>query len=105
MEKFTEQFSAAQQSAFTVGVAMLKVCHLTIEQVTTLNLATARAVLEDGAKLSQQLLNAKSAQEALLGLAAQGKPGIEKLVDYYQASQAIGRQSQQALKKVLQKDG
>ncbi|MBL8440879.1 MAG: phasin family protein, partial [Betaproteobacteria bacterium] len=60
-----EQLAAAQKANAEVMMALLRTAFNGVEQLTALNLNTARSVLEDGVSGAKALLGAKDVQEAL----------------------------------------
>ena len=95
-----EQFSNATKANFEAQFAILN--SLTtkafegVEKLVELNIAAARATLEESSATAKQLLAAKDPQEFFALSAAQAQPGAEKAMSYSRqlASIAAGTQAE-----------
>jgi phasin family protein len=93
-----EQFSAAARSAFESQAATVNAlanqAFESFSQLVDLNVAAARASLEESAVTAQQLLSAKDAKELFALTAAQAQPNAEKFLSYSRNLVGIASASQ-----------
>ena len=94
MNKMILQPSSSGQSAFDATASLLLVCHASAEKMSELNLAMLREAVEDAARVSHMLIEAKDLPTVLFNLGALAQPGIERIADYCRAAHAIARQAQ-----------
>lgn len=98
----SEQFAAANKAAVDSLLAVANTALASAERIATLNLSTARSVLEDTAASAKALAGAKDAKEAAAIQAALAQPAVEKAVAYTQAMVDISKQTQEALAKTVE---
>jgi phasin family protein len=101
-----EQFSAAAKSAFESQAATVNVltnqAFESFSRLVNLNVAAAKASLEESATTAQQLLSAKDAQELFALTAAQTQPNAEKFLAYSQNLVGIASSSQAEFAKTAE---
>jgi phasin family protein len=98
----TEQFAAANKAAVVSLLAVFNITLASLERITTLNLSTARTVLEDTAAGAKALAGAQDAKEAAAIQSALAQPALEKAVAYTQAVVEISKDTHEALAKVVE---
>lgn len=97
-----EQFAAANKAAVDSLLSVANTALATAEQITSLNLNTARASLEDSAASAKALLAAKDAPEALAIQSKQAQPVVEKALAYSRSMYEITSQAQQEFTSLVQ---
>lgn len=101
-----DQFSAATKSAFETQAAAMNVltnqAFESFSRLVNLNVAAAKASLEESAATAQQLLSAKDPQELLAMTAAQAQPNAEKFMAYSQNLVGIASASQAEFTKTAE---
>jgi phasin family protein len=101
-----EQFSAAAKSAIESQAYTLNTlanqAFDSFSQLVNLNVAAAKASLEESAATAQQLLSAKDPQEFFSLTAAQAQPTAEKFVAYGQNLASIATASQAEFAKAAE---
>lgn len=102
MQINTEQFTAANKATVDSLLSVANTALATAERFATLNLNTARSILEDSVSSAQSVLSAKDPQQALSIQASLAKPAVEKAVAYSQSVYAISSQAQEELSKLVQ---
>ncbi len=81
-QKFSEAAKGGLESGFAFYTALGGKTLESIEQLVALNLAAARASLEESAAVARQMLATRDAQEWMALVAAQIKPSAEKALAY-----------------------
>ena len=88
-----EQFSNATKASFETQFALFSSLTAktfeSVEKLVELNIATARAALENNSTAARQLLSAKDPQEFFQLTASQAQPAAEKAVAYNRQLAAI----------------
>ncbi|OGB27557.1 MAG: Phasin (PHA-granule associated protein) [Burkholderiales bacterium RIFCSPLOWO2_02_FULL_57_36] len=101
-----EQFSAAAKSAFETQAATMNALTTqafeSFSRLVNLNVAAAKASLEESAATAQQLLSAKDVQEFFTLTSAQSQPKAEKLLAYGQNLVGIASASQAEFAKAAE---
>jgi phasin family protein len=101
-----DQFSAATKSAFESQAATLNVltnqAFESFSRLVNLNVAAAKASLEESAATAQQLLSAKDAQELFALTSAKAQPSAEKFMAYSQNLVGIASSSQAEFAKTAE---
>src|SRR5574343_877380 len=97
-----EQFAAANKAAVDSLLAVANTALASAERIATLNLETARSVLEDSAANTKALMGAKDVQEAVAIQASLAQPGVEKAVAYGKSVYEISTQMQEQLGKMVE---
>lgn len=93
MKNVNKEMQDMQDNVLNTSVAMTRSYLSLIEKLTLLNLATARTVLEDAAKVSRQLKQADSPQDVMANLTALSQPSVARAAEYCQSVQEITRQA------------
>ena len=97
-----EQFAAANKAAVDSLLAVANTALASAERIATLNLETARSVLEDSAASAKAMMAAKDVKEAVAIQASLAQPGVEKAVAYGKSVFEITSQTQQELAKMVE---
>ena len=97
-----EQFAAANKAAVDSLLAVANTALASAERIATLNLETARTVLEDSAASAKALMAAKDVKEAVAIQASLAQPGVEKAVAYGKSVYEISTQMQEQLTKMVE---
>lgn len=97
-----EQFIAANKAAVDSLLAVANTALASAERIASLNLNTARAVLEDTVAGAKALASAKDAKEAASIQASLAQPAIEKAVAYTQSMVEITKQTQDEMAKMVE---
>lgn len=97
-----EQFVAANKAIVDSLVAVATTALVSAERLTTLNLNTARSVLEDSAAGASAVLGAKDPQQAIAAQASLAQPAVAKAVDYSRSVYEISAEAQQELTKLVE---
>lgn len=71
-----EQFAAANKAAVDSLLAVANTALASAERIATLNLETARSVLEDSAASAKAMMAAKDVKEAVAIQASLAQPGV-----------------------------
>lgn len=98
----TEQFAATNKATVDSLLSVANAALASAERIASLNLNTARSVLEDSVANTQAVLGAKDPKEALTIQAAQVKPNVEKAVAYTRSAYEISVQAQEEMTKLVQ---
>ena len=81
-----DQISVAAKTSFEANLALYNSLTTkalqSVEQLITLNLAAAKASMEESSTVARQLLAAKDPQECISLVTAQAKPNLEKVLAY-----------------------
>ena len=97
-----EQFAAANKAAVDSLLAVANTALASAERIATLNLETARSVLEDSAASAKAMMAAKDVKEAVAIQASLAQPGVEKAVAYGKSVYEISAQTQEELSKMVE---
>lgn len=98
----TEQYVAANKAAVDSLLAVANTALASAERIATLNLGTARTLLEDTAAGARALAGARDAKEAAAIQASLAQPSLEKAVAYTQAFVDITKQTQEELTQMVE---
>ncbi|AXS79444.1 phasin family protein [Dechloromonas sp. HYN0024] len=97
-----EQFAAANKAAVDSLLSVANTALASAERIATLNLDTARSVLEDSASSAKALMAAKDPQEALKIQASLAQPNVDKAVAYSKSVYEISTETQEQLAKMVE---
>lgn len=97
-----EQFAAANKAAVDSLLSVANTALASAERIATLNLETARSVLEDSVSNAKALMGAKDPQEALSIQASLAQPSVEKAVAYSKSVYEISSETQEQLAKMVE---
>ncbi len=97
-----DQFATASKAAVDSLLAVANTALASAERIATLNLETARSVLEDSVSNAKALMGAKDVQEAMSIQASLAQPGVEKAVAYSRSVYEISAQTQEELSKMVE---
>jgi len=97
-----EQFAAANKAAVDSLLSVANTALASAERIATLNLETARSVLEDSVSNAKAIMGAKDPQEALTIQASLAKPNVEKAVAYGKSVYEISAETQEQLAKMVE---
>lgn len=97
-----EQFAAANKAAVDSLLSVANTALASAERIATLNLETARSVIEDSVSGAKALMSAKDPQEALSIQASLTQPNVEKAVAYSRSIYEISAQTQEQLAKMVE---
>ncbi len=97
MNQVPEQFAAANKAAVDSLLAVANTALASAERIATLNLETARSVLEDSAANAKALMGAKDVKDAVTIQASLAQPGVEKAVAYGKSVYEISAQMQEQM--------
>ncbi|MBS1144420.1 MAG: phasin family protein [Proteobacteria bacterium] len=97
-----EQFAAANKAAIDSLLSVANTALASAERIATLNLETARSVLEDSVSGAKALIGAKDPQEALSIQASLAQPSVEKAVAYSKSVYEISTETQEQLAKMVE---
>ena len=102
MNNFANQFAAANKSAVENMLSLTNTVFASAERLATLNLNTARSVVEDSVATTKSLFEIKDAQ-ALVGLTPQlAQPGMEKVTAYSRGVYEIFTQTKDEVSKIVE---
>jgi len=97
-----EQFAAANKAAVDSLLSVANTALASAERIASLNLETARSVLEDSVSNAKALMGAKDPQEALSIQASLAQPSVEKAVAYSKSVYEISTETQEQLVKMVE---
>jgi phasin family protein len=97
-----EQFAAANKAAVDSLLSVANTALASAERIASLNLETARSVLEDSVSNAKALMGAKDPQEAMSIQASLTQPSIEKAVAYSKSVYEISTETQEQLAKMVE---
>ncbi len=97
-----EQFAAANKAAVDSLLSVANTALASAERIASLNLETARSVLEDSVANTKALMGAKDPQEALSIQASLTQPSVEKAVAYSKSVYEISTETQEQLTKMVE---
>lgn len=99
---FPEQLSSANKASIEAALTLANTAFASAEKLATLNLNTARTLLEDSVANAKSLLTAKDPQELIALQSALAQPTVEKIVAYGRAVYEISAAAQEDLSKILE---
>ncbi|PAS96174.1 MAG: granule-associated-like protein [Candidatus Dactylopiibacterium carminicum] len=99
---FPDQIGAANKASIEAALTLANTAFSSAEKLATLNLNTARSVLEDSVSNAKSLLGAKDAQELLALQASLAQPTIEKFVTYSRSVYEISAAAQEDVSKIFE---
>lgn len=97
-----EQFAAANKAAVDSLLSVANTALASAERIATLNLDTARSVIEDSAANAKALMGAKDVQSAMSIQASLAQPNVEKVVAYSKSVYEISADTQEQLSKMVE---
>lgn len=97
-----EQFAAANKATVDSLLSLANTALASAERIATLNLETARSVLEDSVANTKALMGAKDVKEAVAIQASLTQPGVEKAVAYGKSVYEISAEMQEQLTKMVE---
>ncbi|MDP5241236.1 phasin family protein [Uliginosibacterium sp. 31-16] len=97
-----EQISTANKASIEAALTFANTAFASAEKLATLNLNTARAMLEDSVATAKTLLGAKDAQELVSLQSALAQPTVEKIVSYSRSVYEISAAAQEDISKILE---
>ena len=97
-----EQLAAANKAAIDSLLSVANTALASAERIATLNLETARSVIEDSVSGAKALMGAKDPQEALSIQASLTQPNVEKAVAYSRSIYEISTQTQEQMAKMVE---
>ncbi|MGB4064525.1 MAG: phasin family protein [Azonexus sp.] len=97
-----EQFAAANKAAVDSLLSVANTALASAERIASLNLETARSVLEDSVSNAKALMGAKDPQEAMSIQASLAQPSVEKAVAYSKSVYEISTETQEQLAKMVE---
>lgn len=102
MQKTIEQFAIIPQPRFDTAISFVNVWHSSVEQLTQLNLASARAALEDTLAVSNALIEAEDVRHLMISLGALAQPDGDRFSCYCRDVSEIFRQNHDDLAKLIE---
>ena len=97
-----EQFAVANKAAVDSLLSVANTALASAERIASLNLETARSVLEDSVSSAKALMGAKDPKEALSIQASLAQPTVEKAVAYSKSVYEISTETQEELAKMVE---
>lgn len=97
-----EQISTANKASIEAALTLANTAFASVEKLATLNLNTARSLLEDSVTNTKTLLSAKDAQELVSLQASLAQPTVEKIVAYGRSVYEISAAAQEDIGKILE---
>lgn len=97
-----EQFAATNKAAIETLLSIANSAFASVEKLATLNLNTARVILEDSVANTKSLLGVKDVQELLSVQASLAQPSVEKIVSYGRSVYEITTEAQGELSKIAE---
>jgi phasin family protein len=97
-----EQISAASKANVESILSLANMTFASVEKLATLNLNTARALLEDSVTNTKTLMGAKDVQELVSLQTSLAQPTVEKLVSYGRSVYEITASIQGEVSKILE---
>jgi phasin family protein len=98
----TEQFAAANKAAVDSLLSVANTALASAERIATLNLETARELVEGSVSGAKALMGAKDVKEAVSIQASLTQPNVEKAVAYSRSVYEITAQTQEELGKLVE---
>ncbi|MDO6387405.1 MULTISPECIES: phasin family protein [unclassified Uliginosibacterium] len=97
-----DQISIANKASIEAALTFANTAFASAEKLATLNLNTARTLLEESVSNAKTLLGAKDAQELVSLQSALAQPTIEKIVSYGRSVYEISAAAQEDIGKILE---
>jgi len=97
-----EQISAANKANIETLLNLANATFASVEKLATLNLNTARALLEDSVSNTKTLIGAKDVQELISLQSSIAQPSIEKIVAYGRSVYEITASIQEEVSKIVE---
>lgn len=97
-----EQISSANKASIEAALSLANTAFASAEKLATLNLNTARSVLEESVANTKALLAAKDAQELISIQTSLAQPTIEKIVSYGRSVYEISAAAQEDIGKIFE---
>lgn len=97
-----EQFAAANKASVDALLTLANTALSSAERIASLNLNTARSLLENGVANTKAVIGAKDPQEALNVSAAQIQPAVEQILAYNRSLSEISKQSKDEVSSLLE---
>lgn len=97
-----EQFAAANKASVDALLSLANTALASAERIASLNLNTARSLLENGVANTKAVAAAKDPQEALSVSAAQIQPAVEQILAYNRSLNDISKQSKEEVSDLLE---
>lgn len=97
-----EQFAAANKASVDALLSVANTALASAERIASLNLNTARSMLENGVANSKAVIGAKDPQEALAASTAQIQPAVEQILAYSRSFNDISKQSKDEVSSLLE---
>lgn len=97
-----EQISAANKTNIESILTLANAAFASVEKLATLNLNTARALLEDSVSNTKTLMGAKDMQELVSLQSSLAQPSIEKIVSYGRSVYEITSSIQDEVSKIVE---
>jgi len=98
----TEQFAAWNQAAYEATMSYARASLASAEQLLRLNLETARATLEQAAKVTRELMSVNDPQQFISLRAKLAQDNMQQAATYAQSVYAIVSQTQSQLAKLFE---
>ncbi|MDQ7988755.1 MAG: phasin family protein [Candidatus Dactylopiibacterium sp.] len=99
---FSDQFTGANKASIEAALTFANSAFASAEKLATLNLNTARNLLEDSVSHTKNLLAAKDVQEFVSLQSAAVQPALEKFVSYGRGVYEIAAAAQEDLSRVVE---
>ncbi|MEN3112452.1 phasin family protein [Uliginosibacterium paludis] len=99
---FPEQLGSANKASIEAALTIANTAFSCAEKLATLNLNTARTLLEESVANAKTLIGAKDIQELLSLQASLAQPTIEKLAAYGRSVYEIGAAAQEDFSKIVE---
>lgn len=97
-----DQISSANKASIEAALTLANTAFASAEKLATLNLNTARSILEESVGSTKSLLGAKDVQELMSLQASLAQPTIEKFVAYSRSVYEISAAAQEDISKILE---
>ena len=97
-----EQISAANKTNIESILTLANATFASVEKLATLNLNTARSLLEDSVSNTKALMGAKDMQELVSLQSSMAQPSIEKIVSYGRSVYEITSSIQEEVSKIVE---
>lgn len=97
-----EQFTAANKASVDALLSLANTALAGAERIASLNLTTARSLLESGVASTKAVIGAKDPQEAMNASAAQIQPAVEQILAYNRSLNELSKQSKDDVSSLLE---
>jgi phasin family protein len=97
-----EQFAAANKASVDSLLALANTALASAERIASLNLTTARSLLENSVSNTKSVIGAKDPQEAINMTTAQIQPAVEQILAYNRSLNEISKQSKDEVSNLLE---